>query len=864
MRKYSIGHIQSNDTTVLNDVTNIALNNNIANSKDHLTEGIVYSFKDASAQNILSPYALGKLKGYLTTDINSLDATILKQEEVLVPTLQYSYMVKNNVTGESYASFSADGIEGLYTIDDSKFTCIYPNGTSWNVSCTTSTGIMYVGSAYYNKVLKIKDGIVSEIIHDFAGNHMYIGTDDTLLISTSNASYEGIYLIKNESISKIYNTGQWTTFFEINSKYVISSNVSSTLGVIYYNGSTIKQIHTSGYGWYVCFTDHENKPYVCTNDKNYRGLYYITSLDDPKFTRLYSDYYTWSIAYTDTKINAYILQCSSGVHILYNNKLYASNYNTSGKYHIIEADRVYLYDHYLLLYDDSSNVPTLKQLAYSVTLNIAHVNNNKSVYVSATNNYSASLYYVKQGEVIQEIKQSVKYFKKFNGKLFAVCGYGKFTISLLGEDGIIDTISTSISVSDGATAYEDYDNDCIYFTGVSSNSNPGIISYYNGKFTHILTQGTQYTKSVIAYSTNSLYLLTGTTTSYAGVAYVTPTYAEYLFKAQWYTSTSQTHLTDHNNNVYLTPDYQTYGIYYVNENTYTKIRDKDTYNLTYYHNGYTYAYSKNAAALVHLNKENSKIMISTSDIWTFVEIENYLYCYSKQYFYVIHGDEATQVCKQYDDVNWKFMYNEVYGWYAYSDYALIKLSATGPVLISSTSYSMAYTFTASNGAMYFFGRGSNTTYGCSRAVDTVRTSLFTQGSYWQYLCEDTSGAVYIGSSSTSVYGGGHGIYRDYNGTCTQIKNTSSIMGPNSCYADKKGNVYYAYTVGLMYIKGDSFKWIYKGKINLNHVQETPNGLLVADTEFIGPDDKILYIKGDRVMETSINEINAYNKEANNE
>lgn len=146
---------------------------------------------------------------------------------------------------------------------------------------------------------------------------------------------------------------------------------------------------------------------------------------------------------------------------------------------------------------------------------------------------------------------------------------------------------------------------------------------------------------------------------------------------------------------------------------------------------------------------------------------------------------------------------------------------------------------------------------------------------WSNIFEDSKNNVYISSTVTtraSASSSGYdspsepitGLWLFKDNTCTRIYD-----GYNWCYYYETNNsdVYLSSKVsayGILKVDGANVKRIWDKSVSFQYVQETPNGLLVADTEFIGPDDKILYIKGDRVMETSINEINAYNKEANNE
>lgn len=161
-------------------------------------------------------------------------------------------------------------------------------------------------------------------------------------------------------------------------------------------------------------------------------------------------------------------------------------------------------------------------------------------------------------------------------------------------------------------------------------------------------------------------------------------------------------------------------------------------------------------------------------------------------------------------------------------------------------------------------------YICTTSEPNNATRVISYYNNWYPLITKTTTFIYNSSLSGGLNSSGSmfsGLYK-VNPDGAVVRVFEDGYGWQHHYEKNPNEIYISNgdtnTAGILYYNGTNVKRIWGKSTSFKYVQETPNGLLVADTEFIGPDDKILYIKGDRVMETSINEINAYNKEANNE
>lgn len=263
---------------------------------------------------------------------------------------------------------------------------------------------------------------------------------------------------------------------------------------------------------------------------------------------------------------------------------------------------------------------------------------------------------------------------------------------------------------------------------------------------------------------------------------------------------------------------------------------------------------------------------------------DYIYIFVTNGFYIYYNGTVTKaykgaVDKDANKSNVKFYKVSDTEGYLVLDYVLYYIDhlTVSRLLSVDDIYSLYVYPIGSNGIIVSASSSSSYGFrGLRKYIKTTATYLIQRTDSWNCIFETSSNGLYISStrSSNASIGASYydspmlgitGLYYYDNNTCTQIYGGYRW---DQGYEDNNGNVYLSSTAqpshGILKVDGTNVKRIWDRSVSFQYVQETPNGLLVADTEFIGPDDKILYIKGDRVMETSINEINAYNKEATNE
>ena len=459
---------------------------------------------------------------------------------------------------------------------------------------------------------------------------------------------------------------------------------------------------------------------------------------------------------------------------------------------------------------------------------IFHEDSKGNIYVSGTQNYSAGIVVIVKdiGYLVHSKGIFYGFFESSLGEVYIssyVSGCPEVFYIHIENDTPIATIIGKTE-GQGRTKYYETSRNDIYLLGIAT--------YHSGIVRVTPTALYKYATSIkyvdrILESSNGTIYVCSSSSSCPGIYVITRTYEETLLSTTGYAWT-----------LYPVNDE---GIVILSS---TKILIVDSYTILHEYsysvsmcityNGYTYITSSTGVYVLEEDyslyqlygsslRKTASVYLSTGEIYL-ISTENYLYVYylfEKTFTVVNNGAGRTAT----------------WDWYVAKDETI---------------------YLSSNTAYHYRGLGV--------ATPTKLTSILGSMDEWNIYKEDSKGNVYISRSSMNYVDdlSNSGLYLARGTTITRICDGYNWK---YMYETKTNNVYLSSgdaNSGILKVDGANVKRIWDRSVSFKYVQETPNGLLVADTEFIGPDDKILYIKGDRVMETSINEINAYNKEANNE
>lgn len=916
MKQYSIGYILSNDTVIKNDIASVYDSNNIQNASDIKTASIE-SFKSLHNDNIKIHNKLGVLYGtlidsYDNIDFNYIDSTKIEQ----LPEFDVTYEdLEHNIIYGTYKNVHPVLIEGLYRVNlnTGDITMVYPYGVNWSIFisiqdiyyCIGAQGILRIdndnvslahsiggyNTIYYTSygdvyalggvstgVCKFSYNECVPIVQSGTYDTIYEMSDGTIYISTSTAPSTSIIKIKEESYKVITTPNNTYCYFSEDQwgRHYVSDTYTGTsstrlLRISEDSASTVLTGRSAG--WYIFYSDAINQiDYWCPRHSYNYERTILTVNASGTFTRQESSYDEgWDslkqLTFPDIKDHIYFSDTfdtnkNVGFYFM---ELVGKEIVEYGKWRINGSTYASICNRTYIFANNTNNVnfmyPILTFLngaltdvkvqidgtLYTLNIGVCDIFEYKQrpyllFKLNRNSTYNYYMGYIENDILYVIYKHDVSITNGYSSIQFShvytddyVIVYNGGTVFKLNYDDSVTIIMYSTSTCRVfSTIFQEtgdlyiYSNDGIYYIDTKKNNAHLIhsVKYYTYAFQNI-------------YHINGDIYIGSTQTNYSGIIYLNGYDSVYLDTSKRAGTIEEAYT--HNNTVY--------------------------YCL---HSGSYFFHS------IYLNGADSRILVSGQSVKYFT-VGDDLYLQESTKLYKTDGSTASlyYTASKINGIKIARGKNSERT-YAFLGYSLLDMSGENPIeLWSTTSSSYTYNmrYISNDGEYVYISKEGG---GYSDAIYVYNDALGFKSinapcGHASYFIEDNNGTIYVCSNSVDYNYTVHGLRKIEKDKHSLVYNygdywdTGYLLPSNELYISCKASSpgWYA-NHGILYVYNGVVKRIWDKSVSFKYVQETPNGLLVADTEFIGPDDKILYIKGDRVMETSINEINAYNKEANNE
>lgn len=183
------------------------------------------------------------------------------------------YLAKGGLEGH-YPTGDAKGI--LYLDNDNATLLNSPDSKKqYNIFFETTKGELYIANdgaslLYVNGTELLEVSIDVSVEKSFA----YFYEDSKGNVYVSSNYVNGIFLLKDLEIKRIYETGRkWSNYFT-NSKGDLYANSESSGGVVQLDGETVTEVLTSARGLLPVLEDNEGNIYLTSKD-NYGSIFWI-------------------------------------------------------------------------------------------------------------------------------------------------------------------------------------------------------------------------------------------------------------------------------------------------------------------------------------------------------------------------------------------------------------------------------------------------------------------------------------------------------------------------------------------------------------------------------------------------------------